>query len=160
MKRPPNPKICLLLDKVISINPIPTNYQNYNKQFFLNTMPNLSVDSPHGINSNFAGISAESNIYVSAAAKLLGAKLLTNAVIYPANGLMGWHTNSDSEGIRVYYTKTAGEAIFSYIKDGIRYNDYDEVGTWTCRHFLISKNKPLWHSIWTEKHRYAFGFML
>jgi hypothetical protein len=160
MKKLPNPKICLLLDKIININPTPTNYQNYDKQTFLDSMPNLSVDSPHGTNSNFLGINNESNVYLAAAAKLLGAKLITNSVIYPAKGLMGWHTNSDVEGTRVYYTKTDGEAIFSYVKDGVRYNDYDNIGVWTCRHFVISKDKPLWHAIWTEKQRYAFGFML
>jgi len=160
MKRLPNPKVCLLLDKIISINPNPTNCQNYDKQTFLDTMPNLSVDQAHGSNSNFLGVTNESNIYLASASKLLGARCITNAAIYPTKGLMGWHTNSDVEGIRIYYTKTYGEAIFSYIKDGIRHDDYDNIGAWTCRHFLISKDEPLWHTIWTEKHRYAFGFML
>lgn len=160
MKITPNTKICTLLDYIIKTGPISTYVDSYTKEDFLLDEPDFSSDKAHGINNHFTQVCMPSNVYISAAAKLLGAKLITNSVIYPEKGYMGWHTNSDLEGTRIYYTKTDGEAIFSYYKDGVRYNDYDNIGSWTCREFKVSKTDLLWHAIWTEKPRYAFGFLV
>lgn len=97
--------------------------------------------------------------YMLAAGSLLKAKLITNCIHYPPMSMMDWHTNSDLEGTRHYYTYTEGEAIFKYINDeGEMILDYDNIG-WTHRVFRIRKDKPLWHSVWTSTHRYSFGFM-
>jgi hypothetical protein len=159
MKILPNPKVCLLLDKLIS-DAKPANYNDYSKADFLASMPYTNTDTHHGANHGFLNICALSNKYLQAAKTILGAKQITNTAIYPCNSIMGWHTNSDLPGTRIYYTKTDGEAIFSYIRDGVRIDDYDTVGAWTCRQFELSSEALLWHSIWTEKHRYAFGFLL
>lgn len=102
-------------------------------------------------------ITTEPDKYISAAGHLLGATQCTNAIIYPAMSIMAWHTNVDMPGIRTYYTYTEGRAIFRYYLDGKYYEDEDDAG-WTARQFVIDPEKPLWHTIWTEKHRYAFGF--
>lgn len=91
--------------------------------------------------------------------KMIGASSSTNAIVYPKNSVMGWHTNSNNLGTRVYYTYTKKQGIFRY-KDpetGLIVDDYDDEG-WTCRSFLIQKDQPLWHTIWTEGIRFSFGF--
>jgi hypothetical protein len=97
------------------------------------------------------------NKLISAAGHLLGADSCTNAILYPPMSIMSWHTNSDMPGIRTYYTYTEGRAIFRYYLDGKYYEDEDDIG-WTARQFKIDPKAPLWHTIWTEKPRYAFGF--
>jgi hypothetical protein len=148
----------MLLDKIIADYKTHPKANSYTKLDFLNNNPILNRDIPKSIVHNVKIICEPSNIYLSAAGKLLNAKRSTNAIIYPGMSCMDWHTNSDVEGTRVYYTKTTGEAIFSYIKDGVRYNDYDNIGEWTCRSFKIEKENTTWHAVWTEHHRYAFGF--
>lgn len=93
-------------------------------------------------------------------AGLLGADENTNLVIYGANSCMGWHTNSDMPGDRVYYTFTMGKAVFRYINsEGNIVDDIDNIG-WTVRRFPVRKHPPLWHTIWTEKLRFSFGFWI
>lgn len=93
------------------------------------------------------------------AAQILGAKSNTNFMAYHPKSMMGWHTNSNLPGKRIYYTFSIKPAIFRYKdpKTGIIINDYDDIG-WTCREFLIDKENPLWHCIWTEGIRFSFGF--
>lgn len=95
--------------------------------------------------------------FISAAGHLIGADRCSNAIIYPAMSIMDWHTNTDMPGIRTYYTYTEGRAIFRYYLDGEYHEDEDNIG-WTARQFTIDPKAPLWHTIWTEKPRYAFGF--
>jgi len=90
---------------------------------------------------------------------ILGAATSTNAIVYPKKSVMGWHTNSNNLGTRVYYTYTMKQGIFRYRdpETGLIIDDYDDIG-WTCRSFLIQKDIPLWHTIWTEGIRFSFGF--
>lgn len=93
-------------------------------------------------------------------AKDLGYDSNTGCFIYNRMSSMGWHTNSDSVGERMYITFTMGDSVFRY-KDpdtGEIVDDYDEKGGWTIRQFTIPKGKPLWHTIWSEKPRFSFGF--
>lgn len=97
--------------------------------------------------------------YIAAAGSLLKAICITNSIVYPPHSMMDWHTNSNHEGIRTYYTYTEEEAIFRYVDaNGKIKLDYDNVG-WTCRTFKIQKDNPLWHSVWTKSKRYSFGFV-
>lgn len=97
--------------------------------------------------------------YLIAAGSILKARRITNAIVYPPSSMMDWHTNSNYEGIRTYYTYTDDEAIFRYVDaNGDTQLDYDDIG-WTCRMFKIKKDNLLWHSIWTKSERYSFGFM-
>ena len=98
------------------------------------------------------------DIRIQAAKKLLGATRSTNAILYPPHSQMKWHTNSDIVGRRIYYTYTEGKAVFRYRDvDGTIKEDWDNVG-WTVRSFTIDPKQLFWHSVWTEKRRFAFGF--
>lgn len=98
---------------------------------------------------------------VQTAKNLLGATRVTNASVYSPMSGMFWHTNSNLEGTRVYYTFSLDRSVFKY-KDpstGEEHESWDDVG-WTCRTFDVVKDRPLWHCIWTSGRRFSFGFML
>ena len=84
----------------------------------------------------------------------------TNAIAYHPLSFMRWHTNSNAEGFRHYYTYTEGKSIFRWkdFNSGKMFTEVDDQG-WTYRTFMISSKKPLWHTIWTEKTRLSFGFI-
>lgn len=85
----------------------------------------------------------------------------TNTFIYEPNEVMGWHTNSDMEGIRVYYTYTYnGSSVFRYRDPNTKeiIDSWDTPGVWMQREFVISKDKPLWHTIATTGWRISYGF--
>ena len=91
---------------------------------------------------------------------ILGAQESTNLIVYGANSCMGWHTNSDMPGDRIYYTFTLGKAVFRYIdENGDVVDDIDNNG-WTVRRFPVRKDPLLWHTIWAEKIRFSFGFWI
>jgi hypothetical protein len=80
---------------------------------------------------------------------------------YPAKGYMGWHTNSNTPGRRVYvtYSAKAGENSFLYIKDGKIVKDYDDAG-WTAREFIVGDqpNNLFWHAVDAVIPRISMGF--
>ena len=94
------------------------------------------------------------------ATKLLGAERCTNAFLYPPMSAMYWHTNEDSVGYRTYYTFTLDKAVFRYRdpQTGELHEDWDDKG-WTVRRFLITKDNPFWHSVWSAGRRFTFGFV-
>lgn len=157
----PNSDVLLLLNKVIK------NYEPYKKlidagltweDFIDQKIPNedfVKVDSGFQLI-----LREESKIYLQAAKQILGAAENTNHILYDAHSIMKWHTNSDMVGQRIYYTYTEGKAAFMYMNGNERIIDYDDIG-WTCRTFyLTGPEDPLWHTIYTEKERYSFGFWL
>jgi len=134
------------------------------KQTFLNsTIPEYDVPIDNSIGYHIAtAINYDQNNILAKCKKILNANYITNHYYMGGNKCMSWHTNSDSPGKRIYYTFTAGEAIFRYknISTGKIENSYDIAGSWTRREFEIPKNNFLWHTIWTEKPRFSFGFKL
>lgn len=96
--------------------------------------------------------------------QLMGASdcdVCTNTFIYEPNEVMGWHTNSDSVGVRVYYTYTYnGESVFRYRDPdtGEIIDSWDIPNVWMRREFVVSKEKPLWHTIATTGWRISYGF--
>lgn len=157
-KIPLDPRVEVLLSKVIatSSTPLPQPDSQTEEGFRSILLPETVVfrDTKDGF---FPYIVNGQDKFISAAGHLIGADRCSNAIIYPAMSIMDWHTNSDQPGIRTYYTYTEGRAVFRYYLDGEYYEDEDNIG-WTARQFVIDPEKPLWHTIWTEKHRYAFGF--
>jgi hypothetical protein len=155
----PDPNVVLVLNHIIQTSTYQQHlYTEYTKEEFLSIpCPEEDVDRDHS--SPKWTLEGFKHKYLLAAKGLLGAKMITNYILYPPNSVMHWHTNSDMEGTRVYYTHNDGDGIFKYIdSDGNHQLDYDEKG-WTCRTFQITKEDPLWHTIWTNSNRYAFGFM-
>jgi len=91
---------------------------------------------------------------------ILKAKSVTNSFVYSPMSAMYWHTNSNMLGTRIYYTFSLDKAVFKY-KDpntGQIHEDWDNIG-WTAREFEITKEKPLWHCVWTSGRRFSFGFV-
>lgn len=82
----------------------------------------------------------------------------TGKFYYPPGGFMGWHTNSNAEGYRVYmtYCKESNKSFFRYL-DGEIKTDWEQAG-WNCRLFEVRKDKLYWHCVWSDTDRYSFGF--
>ena len=89
-------------------------------------------------------------------------------MLYPINGYMGWHTNSNVPGVRVYavYSPQENSSYFKYVDRWTSdtptiITDWDSQG-WTIRAFAPS-NLPsnlLWHCIHSPRApRVSFGFM-
>jgi hypothetical protein len=84
--------------------------------------------------------------------------------LYPKTGYMGWHTNSNVDGKRLYitYTDVGGESFFRY-KDptsGKIITDYDDAGL-TFREFPVYAKPPyLWHCVGSNCNRFSFGFTI
>jgi len=81
---------------------------------------------------------------------------------YPPGGYMGWHTNSDSPGWRLYVThaEEPGSSFFRYRdpESGRIVTSMDE--RWDVRLFRVSVGLPLWHAVYSETHRYSFGYLV
>lgn len=78
--------------------------------------------------------------------------------LYPKRGYMGWHTNSNSVGKRIYLTYCPSDkSFFRYIKDGKKITSQDLVG-WTMREFDIDVDNPLWHCVYAAEPRLSIGF--
>lgn len=91
--------------------------------------------------------------------ELLGASEITNNIMYPKNSIMGWHTNSETPGQRIYinFSKTPGIFRYKHPDTGEIIDDYDNE-LWTGRKFIIDPDRLLWHTIWAPEKRFAFGF--
>lgn len=92
--------------------------------------------------------------------KLLNAKQVTNRMYYPPNAMLPWHTNSNLEGVRTYYTFSMEGGIFRYkdIKTGELVSVQDDIG-WNVNQFKIPKDDLFWHTIWAKGRRFSFGFL-
>jgi hypothetical protein len=128
-----------------------------------NTMPLPKSDSPFGYftdGSTYCKLDSKL-IELGNVCQTLGASENTNLLVYGSNSCMGWHTNSDLPGDRIYYTFTTGTALFRYLdSNGRIVDDWDNINAWTVRKFSVQQQKPLWHTIWTEKIRFSFGFRI
>ncbi len=96
------------------------------------------------------------------ASEALGGKpcQLTGRFHYPPGGFMGWHTNSNNPGRRVYATHAdvGGKSFFRYKgKNGI-VTDWDKQG-WQIRLFEIKADELFWHCVYSGTNRYSFGFL-
>ncbi len=81
---------------------------------------------------------------------------------YPPGCAMGWHTNSNSAGWRVYmnYCEEEGKSFFRY-----RDPDNGEIVTledrqWNFRIFRVTREDPLWHCIYSDTNRFSIGYKI
>jgi hypothetical protein len=81
---------------------------------------------------------------------------------YPPGSFMSWHTNSKVPGWRIYvnYAEQEGRSFFRY-RDAdthkiITLNDKP----WNIRIFKITRDKPLWHAVYSETNRFSMGYMV
>ena len=81
---------------------------------------------------------------------------------YPNEGYMGWHSNWNNTGKRLYITYASEDkkSFFRYLKDGEIVTSYDNKGI-TIREFDIPKPPDyFWHCVGSECDRYSFGFKI
>jgi hypothetical protein len=94
--------------------------------------------------------------------KKVTAMGISGRIWYPVNGFMGWHTNSNSEGLRLYcsYAREANKSFFRYCDPETNeiITSWDDSG-WNFRIFKISK-KHLWHSVYSDTDRFSIGYTL
>ena len=93
-------------------------------------------------------------------ADLLGATRLTNYNYYPKGNYLTWHTNSDVQGTRTYYSFcSGGYSGFRYIDpDTKEVVDVVDKKGWNVNQFIVNKAKPLWHTVYSDTRRFSFGF--
>jgi hypothetical protein len=81
---------------------------------------------------------------------------------YPPGSAMGWHTNSDSPGWRLYVSHAREPG-----RSGLRYlhPETGEVVTcldreWDVRLFWIPREPAFWHAVFSETDRFSFGYLV
>lgn len=81
---------------------------------------------------------------------------------YPHRSAMGWHTNSQVPGWRIYinYAESEGESFFRYRDplSGKLITLEDE--TWNLRVFRVTDSDPLWHCVYSNTNRFSLGYLL
>ena len=101
---------------------------------------------------------------IAAHIKDYGAKAigLSGRIWYPHCGFMGWHTNSNNRGIRLYctFSRESEKSFFRYRdpNTGEVITSWDKEG-WNFRAFNIG-DKPLWHSVFSMTDRFSIGYLL
>lgn len=81
---------------------------------------------------------------------------------YPPNGYMGWHTNANVQGFRLYcsHTPVANQSFFRYLDPVTNQieTSWDTAG-WNFRCFRTDL-EPLWHCVYSKTDRISFGYGL
>ena len=81
---------------------------------------------------------------------------------YPPRGYMGWHTNANVQGFRLYCSHAAvsGASYFRFQDPTTKaiVTSWDEAG-WNFRCFRTDL-EPLWHCVYSETDRISFGYGL
>lgn len=98
----------------------------------------------------------ELNIRMNLVKEHLSATTISNSIVYPPLSSMNWHTNNSNPGYRVYYSFSKGKCLFAYLdkRGKVVYNELEP--GWNAVKFKVGDD--FWHSIWTEKTRFSFGF--
>lgn len=81
---------------------------------------------------------------------------------YPPGGFMGWHTNSNSPGWRLYvsFADEPRKSFFRY-RDPVTgdiHTSLDEY--WDFRLFSIEPNRDFWHAVYSDSNRFSIGFRI
>lgn len=83
----------------------------------------------------------------------------TGAILYEPGNYMGWHTNSDYTGHRMYisYADKDAESFFRYYINGEIVTDFDDKGI-NVRIFNITEENLFWHCVYSSCNRVSLGF--
>jgi hypothetical protein len=86
-------------------------------------------------------------------------KSISGRFFYPPKGFMGWHTNSNMEGWRVYasWAEEDKQSFFRYSHKNKVLTEWEDKG-WNFRAFQVKKPNLYWHCVYTDCNRYSFGF--
>lgn len=153
-----------------------TNYNPFHRidlsQEYLETLRNNfgDIEKARYVNGNCKRISYVKNFYqmydlIKEVSILMnGFARPSGLYYYPMGGYCGWHTNSDSPGLRVYLTwaEEGGKSFFRYLDNetGKIVTKYDTKG-WSINTFeATSGDKPLWHCVSSDTNRVSIGFTL
>jgi hypothetical protein len=81
---------------------------------------------------------------------------------YPPGSYMGWHTNNRAPGVRIYVThaEEPGRSFFRYREPDTGRLVTSPDDRWNVRVFRVGGEKPFWHAVYSETHRFSFGYML
>ncbi|MCA1557710.1 MAG: hypothetical protein LC731_04120, partial [Acidobacteria bacterium] len=87
--------------------------------------------------------------------------MLSGNCLYGTGGFMGWHSNEDQQGLRVYciYSEESGKNFFRYQDPytGKIVTDAEKAG-WGIRTFELNSKRPLWHCVYAGCRRLSVGF--
>jgi len=83
---------------------------------------------------------------------------------YPKNSYMGWHTNRNMAGVRLYcnWARETGKSGLCYYHEGFdtaRKVSLDCAG-WNFRLFKTDYKFPFWHSVFSLTNRISVGFRI
>lgn len=81
---------------------------------------------------------------------------------YPPGGYMGWHTNSESPGWRLYisHSDEPENSFFRYRQPESGQIITSMDSEWDVRMFFVSNDKPLWHTVYSNTNRFSLGYRL
>ncbi len=91
-----------------------------------------------------------------------GSATASGSLLYPPGGWMGWHTNSDRVGWRLYvnYVTRGGRSFFRWSEGGEVRTDYDLAG-FNFRAFRTGPSgDPFWHCVYADEWRLSLGYWL
>lgn len=94
---------------------------------------------------------------VQSANELFGSCQLSGLSRYPVDGYMGWHTNSNQPGTRIYIVYSWGASSFLWFDGAKIVEDKESIG-WNIRKFSFDETELFWHAVVGE--RVAIGFKL
>ena len=82
--------------------------------------------------------------------------------LYPPKCWMGWHTNAQNPGWRMYvtYADEPGKSFIRYRDPatGTIHTSWDK-GV-DVRLFRVDTKTPLWHTIYSDTHRFSIGYRI
>lgn len=82
--------------------------------------------------------------------------------LYAPGAFMGWHTNSEVPGWRLYvnHAEEPGRSFLRYrdFESGAVVTSWDQ--EWSFRLFRIDVRRPFWHAVYSDTCRYSFGYRI
>jgi hypothetical protein len=80
--------------------------------------------------------------------------------LYPPGSFMGWHTNSEVPGWRLYvnHAEEPGRSFLRYRDPatGAVVTSWDQ--EWSFRLFRVETQRPFWHAVYSDTCRYSLGY--
>lgn len=167
-KLAPNKDLAAVLEKYISNYKFPgtmCGIPNLNPKISEDDLKKITVDIPHAKDMwcyVIPNIRASEQLAERIASMVYPEKKLINLsgrFHYFQKNFMGWHTNSNQEGFRLYATfcEEDKKSFFRYQENGKVMTEMEDKG-WNFRGFEVRKHNPYWHCVYSDCNRYSFGF--
>ncbi len=123
---------------------------------------NQRFDTESGMITEIIGKYLVPKLKVAAGLPAATDLLVSGRVQYRPGGFMGWHTNANMPGLRIYciWSEEAKQNFFRYEDPSTKeiITDWDHRG-WTLRMFRIpATEEHFWHCLYAGSKRLAIGF--